>query len=135
MAKTQEKQAEDAKASERIGTNQTRDKAQTGKAMLYSYNIESMRRTSASDKVPNSIIEKEFKRMQEPAKDFITAHRTNFKNQEEIQEKTRAAINSHTAAAMQKIDALVSKKDRKTSEAGFRVNSVAKKGSVTGKNK
>ena len=53
--------------------------------MIYSYNIESMRRKSAHENVPNSIIEKEFSRMQEPARDFITAHRTNFKKQEEIQ--------------------------------------------------
>ena len=78
--------------------------------MIYSYNIESMRRTSTHQNVPNSIIEKEFKRMQEPPKDFITAHRHNFKRQEEIQEKTRHAINSQTEKAMSKIDALVGKK-------------------------
>ena len=52
------------------------------KEMLYSFNIDSLRRTSCYDNVPNSIIEREFERIRQPQRDFVTANRKHLKRQE-----------------------------------------------------
>jgi hypothetical protein len=99
--------------------------------MIYSFNIDSMRRTGCSDNVPNSIIEREFERIRQPQKDFMVANRNHFKKQEEIQEKAREAINEKAANAMTRIDAIVKRDPQQAmSETGaFRVTA-SKKGSM-----
>jgi hypothetical protein len=52
------------------------------KSMIYSFNMESMQRTSCEADVPNSIIEREFERIKQPQRDFILANRNTLKKQE-----------------------------------------------------
>lgn len=71
--------------------------------MLYSFNMESMQRTSCEEDVPNSIIEKEFERIRQPQRDFITANRNTLQKQEDIQEKVRQTINEKAIEALARI--------------------------------
>jgi hypothetical protein len=59
--------------------------------------------------VPNSIIEREYERIKQPARDFIVANRNHLQKQEDIQEKARQTLNQKAAQAMSKIDAIVKK--------------------------
>lgn len=97
--------------------------------MIYSFNMESMQRTSCEEDVPNSIIEREYERIRQPQKDFITANRNTMKKQEEIQEKTRQVINDKTTQALARIDALASNKvqgagDLRKASVGRRASTV-----------
>jgi hypothetical protein len=98
--------------------------------MIYSFNIDSMRRTGWQDNVPNSIIEREFERIRQPQKDFMVANRNHFKKQEEIQERAREAINDKAAQAVARIDAIVRREPALSETAAFRVSSVSKKPSM-----
>ncbi len=82
------------------------------KSMLYSFNMESMKRANCEEDVPNSIIEREFERIKQPQRDFITANRNTLRKQEEIQEKARQNINTKAAQALSKIDDIAARKDQ-----------------------
>ena len=71
--------------------------------MLYSFNIQSLKRNGCEDNVPNSIIERQYERIKKPQKDFMSAGRNTLKKQEEIQEKARISINQKATNAMAKI--------------------------------
>lgn len=61
----------------------------------------------------------------------MVANRNHFKKQEEIQEKTRQAINDKAVNALAKIDSIVKKQPPAMSETGaFRVTNLSKKASV-----
>ena len=59
--------------------------------------------------MPNSIIEREYQRIRQPQPDFISANRNHLRRQEDIQEKTRTAINQRAGQAVNQIEALVRK--------------------------
>lgn len=71
-----------------------------------------MKRTNCEEDVPNSIIEREFERIRQPQRDFITANRNTLRKQEEIQEKARQNINTKAAQALSKIDDIAARKDQ-----------------------
>ena len=85
MAKSKEK-------TEEVGEVE-KESPKSRKSMLYSFNMESMQRGHSDEDVPNSIIEREFDRIKQPQRDFITANRNALQKQEDIQEKVRQKIN------------------------------------------
>lgn len=71
-----------------------------------------MKRANCEEDVPNSIIEREFERIKQPQRDFITANRNTLRKQEEIQEKARQNINTKAVQALSKIDDIAARKDQ-----------------------
>lgn len=52
------------------------------KNMIYSFNLDSMKRVDQFEDVPNSIIEKQYERINGPSNDFLSSHRALMNKQE-----------------------------------------------------
>ena len=103
--------------------------------MIYSFNLESMKRKDCYEDVPNSIIEKEYDRIHEPEHDFFTSHRALMEKQEQMHEKYRLILNEKTDSAIKTIKGLTAIKtpeDVNTSLASYLKKEILSKGNTKG---